>query len=71
MSTVPFFKVIDEAIVDDEQWYVVRVYRIPIMRFVRGQKRDWWYEHPHNGINGVIFDVHGKLFTLLALGHSS
>ena len=71
MSDVPFFKVLDRGIVDDEQWYTVRVYRVPIMRFVRSQKRDWWWEHPHNGVDGIRFDIHGKLFTMLALGYSS
>jgi len=66
-SPIPTYKILDKALVDNEQWYTVRVYCVPIMTWARASNRDWWYEHPNNGRDGIIFDMHEKLFTMLSL----
>ena len=67
IDPIPNYKIIDQAMVDEEQWYTVRAYRVPIMEWVRASNKDWWYEHQHNGRHGIRFDMHEKLFTLFAL----
>lgn len=66
-SAIPNYKIVDQAIVDDEQWYTVRVYKPWIMEWVRSQTKSKQWEHPHNGYDGIRFDMHEKLFTMLAL----
>ena len=67
LSPIPKYKILDRAIVDGEQWYTVRVYRVPIMTWVRSSNKDWWYEHLNNGRDGIRFDMHEKLYSVLTL----
>ena len=67
LSPIPIYKILDQAIVDGEQWYTVRVYLPPIMTWVRNNNKAWLYEHPSNGRDGIRFDIHEKLFTLFTL----
>lgn len=66
-SAIPNYKIVDRAIVDDEQWYTVRVYKTPIMSWVRNSNKKLQWEHDNNGRDGIRFDMHEKLFTMLAL----
>ena len=66
-SAIPNYKIVDQAIVDDEQWYTIRIYKTPIMSWVRTSDKKWQWEHDNNGVDGIRFDMHEKLFTLLAL----
>ena len=66
-TAIPNYKIIDQAVVDNEQWYTVRVYKTPIMSWLRNSDKKWQWEHSNNGVNGIRFDMHEKLFTLLAL----
>jgi hypothetical protein len=61
------FRVVDSAIVDDAVWYTVRVYRHPCRNWLRETKADLRWEHPHEGPHGTYFDIHEKLYTMLAL----
>jgi hypothetical protein len=67
ITPIPNYKIIDQALVDNEQWYTVRVYKTPIMSWLRNSDKKWQWEHSNNGVSGIRFDMHEKLFTLLAL----
>lgn len=61
------FSIVDEATVDDAQWYTVRVYKTSCTNWVRTNNKSLWYEHPSTSRYGGLFDMHEKLFTLLSL----
>jgi len=66
------FKVVDTAVVDDELWYQVRVFSTPCRTAVRSHKQSLWYEHSqYYPLKGTLFDIHEKLFTILAIEFSS
>ena len=67
INPIPNYKIIDQAMVDEEQWYTVRVYKPWIMEWVRSHPKTKQWEHPNNGRDGIRFDMHEKLFTLFAL----
>ena len=65
------FEIVDRALVDNEQWYVVQV-EPGVVPWIRQQNKDLWYEHiaPHTRFRYRIldtFDVHEKLYTMMAL----
>ena len=65
---VTTFKIIDRALVDDEQWYTVQVH--PDMRsWVREQTETLWHEHIDQKWYKVAntFDIHEKLYTMMAV----
>jgi hypothetical protein len=72
MSGKPAVKIIDRAIVDGEQWYTVSCSKAASMWF-RETHTDvedkLWYEHIDKGmyIHANAFDIHEKLYTLLAM----
>jgi hypothetical protein len=61
------FKIIDEALVDDVQWYTVHTHLTSIMLWIRGNNKDLWWQHPSSRVPGMIFDVHKNLYVMLAL----
>lgn len=62
---------IAKAMVDDAMWYTVRV-SSPAGQWMRGQPKEMWYEHPSSNwpIDANTFDMHEKLYTMLALAWS-
>lgn len=68
----PHVKIQDKGVVDGEIWYTVYC-SYEASQWIRRQSRTLWYEHI-NGKWDVIhntFDVHEKLYTMLALKWSS
>lgn len=63
----PPFRIVDQATVDDETWYTIRSYRKPVAAWVREHNPDLWVELTDDYPFGNQFDIHEKLFTLLAL----
>ena len=61
------FRVVNNATVDDAQWYTVRVYKNSCASWVRQSNNSQWYEHASMGRYGGLFDIHEKLYTMLAL----
>lgn len=64
---IPKFKILADAIVDDEQWYTVRIYRPEIMEWVNEQNPLWRDELRDTYPYGRQWDVHEKLFMLMSL----
>lgn len=63
------FEVVDQAVVDGEQWFVVHV-EPRVTPWIREQEDNWWYEHTTGQYNYRVldtFDVHEKLYTLMSL----
>jgi hypothetical protein len=63
------FEVIDRAEVDGEKWFVIQV-EPKVGPWLREQRSEWWYEHMTTQYKYRVldtFDVHEKLYTLLAL----
>lgn len=63
------FEIIDRALVDNEQWYVVQV-EPRVVPWIRNQDQELWYQHiTYSGRNVVLdtFDVHEKLYTMMAM----
>ncbi len=67
-NDVTKFKIIDQALVDDEQWYTVQVHP-EIRSWVTTQHKSMWHEHIDQRWYKVAntFDVHEKVYTMLAL----
>lgn len=67
-NDVTKFKIIDQALVDDEPWYTVQVHP-GISVWVRSQPEKMWQEHIDQRWYTVAntFDVHEKIYTMLAL----
>lgn len=63
------FEIIDGALVDDRQWYTVKCIDREIMKWVRLQPEDQWYEHidVRGYIDLRIIDIHEELLTMLKL----
>ena len=62
------FKIRDQSQVDGEIWYTVSCIAA-VAKWIRSQDREIWHEHI-NGKRDVFhntFDIHEKLYTLLAL----
>jgi hypothetical protein len=72
MSNKPAVEIIDRATVDGEQWFTVSCSKEASMWF-RKTHQDvedkLWYEHIDKGmyIHANAFDMHEKLYTLLAM----
>jgi hypothetical protein len=67
-TDVTKFKIIDQALVDNEQWYTIQVH--PDLRhWMYEQHKSMWYEHIDQGRYRVAntFDVHEKIYTMLAV----
>jgi hypothetical protein len=63
------FELLDSALVDDRPWYTVKCTDREIMKWVRQQPEDQWYEHidVRGYIDLRIIDIHEELFTMLKL----
>jgi len=68
----PRIKIHDQSIVDGETWYTVGCYN-DTSEWLRSQDRALWHEHVEQLWAGYhnIFDVHEKIYTMLALKWSS
>ena len=63
------FEILDQAVVDNEQWYVIQV-EPKVVPWIRNQNQELWYQHiTYQGHYRVLdtFDVHEKLYTMMAL----
>jgi hypothetical protein len=61
------FKIVDSGIVDGDQWYTIRLYRHECRDWIKSHKKEWQHEHLTADCFGTMFDIHEKLYTLLAL----
>jgi hypothetical protein len=63
------FKIQNQAQVDEVTWYTVFCRSYETAKWVRLQDRALWYEHIHKNWNVIhnTFDMHEKLYTMLAL----
>ena len=63
-----FFKIHNRSIVDDATWYTVSCYD-NTSDWLRTQDQELWHEYIHNkwGKINHLFDIHEKLYTMLAL----
>lgn len=59
--TPPSFKLLSQAQVDGETWYVVKC-SYDTAGWVRTQPQQQWYEHSQS-----VFDMHETLYTHMAL----
>ena len=62
----PNFKIHDESVVDGEIWYTIDCDR-DVGAWLRDQPKEWRYELMAYGLTRCQFDIHEKLYTLLAL----
>lgn len=62
------FKIIDQAKVDDAQWYTVQVHP-DIRSWMCYQPEELWHEHIDQRWYKVAntFDIHEKVYTMLAM----
>lgn len=68
---VPAFKRLSGAMVDGEQWYTVHCNK-DVAKWVRTMEQHKWQEHidQRGYINMSTFDMHEKLYTMLAIKFS-
>ena len=64
----PRVKIHDQSTVDGATWYTVGC-SYETSRWLRSQDRELWHEHIEKNWAGYhnIFDVHEKLYTMMAL----
>jgi len=60
------FSITAKAEVDGDTWYTVICSR-EVSEWLRSQSREWHYEALAHGFNFPQFDIHEKLYTMLAL----
>lgn len=62
------FEVLDQAMVDDQQWYTVKCNK-EVGNWVRGQPKEQWVNHIDRGwlFYENNFDVHHELYAYLKL----
>jgi hypothetical protein len=65
-------KIHDQSTVDGETWYTIGCYD-DTSKWLRSQNRELWHEHVEHIWAGYhnTFDIHEKLYTMLALKWSS
>ena len=68
----PNFFIRDESVVDGKIWYTVGCFD-DTSQWLRSQDRELWHEHVEQlwGVYHNTFDIHEKLYTMLALKWSS
>lgn len=62
----PKFEILDKAQVDGDIWYTVACTR-EVSSWVREQPKDLQYTHATQGWVSNKFDIHEKLYTVMAL----
>lgn len=67
-----FYQKIDQAIVDNEQWFTVKC-SPGISKWVKSQPKNMWYEHIDKNwqVYKNAFDIHEKIYTMLQLKYSN
>ena len=67
----PNFFIHDESVVDGATWYTVGCYD-DTSQWLRTQDQKLWHEHINNKFLVInhLFDIHEKLYTMLALKFS-
>jgi hypothetical protein len=63
--TQPRITVLDQAQVDEDQWYTVDL-DPAVASWVRQQCREHWYEYPGRTFRSTM-DVHEHLYTMIRL----
>lgn len=64
---VPTFKTFSSSERNGSTWYHVRAYQISVMEWIREQPTDLWQEDEHDGVSGIQFHLHEKLYTAFSL----
>lgn len=64
----PKFKILEQAMVDGDQWYTVGCTK-EVSEWINTQPKEWRQEHIDDNWHFSLnrFDIHEKLYTLLAL----
>ena len=65
MVTLPKFSITDQAQVDGATWYTVFC-NYEVSDWLRNQNKEWYYQAPSTAFWSK-FDIHEKLYTVLAL----
>jgi ABC-type dipeptide/oligopeptide/nickel transport system ATPase component len=63
--TQPRITVLDQALVDEHQWYTVDL-DPAVAKWVRQQCSEHWYQHSGNRFRPIM-DVHEHLYTMIRL----
>lgn len=67
MTTAPVkFSITAKAEVDGATWYTVSCSQ-EVSAWLRNQHKEWYYEALAHGVHLSQFDIHEKLYTMLAL----
>jgi len=68
----PHIKIHDQSTVDGNTWYTIGCSPVT-SKWLRSQNRELWHEHVEHIWAGYhnTFDIHEKLYTMLALKWSS
>lgn len=66
-GAVKHFEVVDQALVDDEQWYTIITQRPGCAQWIRTHDDSLQYEHQGRHTIGYIFDIHQHLYLMLGL----
>jgi hypothetical protein len=61
----PSVIVLDQAQVDENQWYTINTDPV-IAAWIRQQPKEHWYEHPNHAFRSLM-DIHEHLYTMLRL----
>lgn len=61
------FEKVDEAIVDDEQWYTISTQQLDIAAWLRTQPKKVCVEQSTEWATYSYFDIHEKLYTMMEL----
>lgn len=62
------FVTVDQALVDDELWYVIRTHSSDVAAWIRSQPKELRHEYGGNQYRyGNMFDVKENLYLLLSL----
>jgi hypothetical protein len=65
--TGEMFVIVDQALVDDEQWYTVITQRPECAKWIRTHDDTLQFEHLGRHGIGYIFDIHQHLYLMLKL----
>lgn len=68
----PHYTLMDSGQVDGDQWIVLRADTAECQQSIRAYHAHLWYEHgPGNLPAGSVFEVHERIYTLIAIAYSS
>ena len=71
IANIPAIRILDQADVDGETWYTVQCKPSYVSSWVQEQDPALWHRHEHIDrqwyMHFNVFDMHEKLYTLMAL----